>query len=379
MEQPSVTDQTIEDNNYIEADFRTVELCKKFIADYGDIAQTYLFNPFTQRKIKRGKSTCFDVYQKAKKYLSSLDDEEFHSPIKNVKIKIRHVDPPIYTVDDSFDINMNDNRIIEDWTIKAKLNCADWIKKMEKKEIDDKKKELMCWRNDIIISRDEDFEKIKENWIIRCPEIYSFLDTFKPEVLENKFLMHHVFQYDDEPKYFILFLQNHTNLFLSKDYGYGNSSRPHSDKRYAASMITFWIYAEFIKQSRKYLKKHSKKLQDYLASKPTSLVRITKNNLNSLCVAFFINRTPPDLLQSAQNDYDKYFTDLLNTFFQWCERESVYAKRYYSSMFLDFMASRIKPYRYISLNYDHFERFDEIIEYVSKQIVIEDDENNNQV
>jgi hypothetical protein len=386
MESNSTTNTTIEGNNneiknnYIEADYRTVELCKDFMKDCQDVSKMHVYNPFTNRRVKKGTGTYSSLYYSVKKYLQSIDDEEFHSPIKDVSCICKHVSP---NVNENFDIGMTAEQssllpICKDWTIKAKEN----LKKMEmsevKKEKETRKDRLFCWRNDIIdlefiFVNDQEFETKKQEWVAKNPELYSFFDFHKPQVLTNKFLMAHVFQYDENPEYLMYYLQNSAQVFLNKDYGYGHN-RPRNEKRYACAMIMFWIYADFINQVRKFLKKNSKKLAAFLESKPSNLVKINKNHFSSLALANFLFYTKPDMLESVKTNYENYFNDCLKNFFEWCNRESVYSKVFYKSKFFDYMSSRIKAYRYISIQYDDIENFDEIIEYVSHPIPVSSNE-----
>lgn len=363
------------ENNYIEADFRTVELCKEFMRDYTNFSKTHLYNPFSGRRIKRGTGTFVSVHLSVKKYLQSLDDEEFHSPIKNVQVLCKNVSNNLDRPIDDLDFEILDDKINREWIPKAKINYKALVQKQEREEKAAAEKDLFQWRNDLILDANENFALKLSEWKLRSPELYSFLDTFKPEIFENKFMMHHVFLYDEQPNYFILYLQNSARLFLNKDYGY-SIHRPVTEKRYAPAMVMFWIYANFISNARKYLKRNSKKLSDYLSSKPSNLLRITKNNLNSLAIAHFIHNTPPDCLClfSAKDDYEKHFDQQMTSFFEWANRESVYAKIYYRSQFLDFMASRVKGYRYISIHYEDFDRFDDIIQYVSNPIFVHEEE-----
>lgn len=385
MEQNISSSQSLElgvlptpEDNYIEADYRTVELCRSFMKDYENDKILY-YNPFTGRRIKKGTSTFSSVYCMVKKYLKNLDEEEFHSPIKNVTLHCKHINIESLSnnKEEEFETNQdatNQDVIVNDWTEKAKANMKTLFLNQEKSQKEAEQRELYQWRNDLIMDLSANFETKRSEWININPELYSFLDTYKPEIFENKFLMNHIFLYDDHPSYFINYLQNSSKNFLNKD-GYG-VNRPNAEKRYSPAMVMFWIYSDFLKNARKFLKKNSKKMSDYLKSK-TALVRLNSSHLNSLSIAHFLFHTPPEKLSVANDNYEKYFEDLLKTFFTWCNAESVVSKIYYMCNFCDFMGSRIKPYRFINFHYDDISRFKEIIEYVSNPITVHDEENSD--
>ena len=167
-------------------------------------------------------------------------------------------------------------------------------------------------------------------------------------------------------------MQNLTIPFLNKNYGYG-VQRPNADKRYPVIMIMLWIYSDFMFNVRKFLKKNSKKLKEYLDSKNANEVRISKTHLTSLAFAYFIHQTKPDRLEKAKLDYEKYFEDMLKQFFILSNRDAFYSKSYYKSHFCDYLSSKIKPYRWIHVKYDCFENFDEIIDKISNPIPVDDD------
>lgn len=361
------------EDNYIEADYRTVELCRSFMRDYQQDKILYN-NPFTGRRIKRGTSTFSLVYSSVKKYLQNLDEEEFHSPIKNV---VLHCKPAVINngkFDEQEEYGINKDKIVHDWTEKAKRNMKTLFTNQEKSQKAAEKRELYQWRHDLIMDLSENFETKRSEWMVGNPELYSFLDTYKPEVLENKFLMNHIFLYEENPGYFITFLQTQSKSFLDKEYGYG-VNRLNSDKRYSPAMVMFWIYADFLKNARKFLKKNTKKISEYLKSKTAP--RLKTSHLNSLAIAHFLFHTPAEKLAVAKENYDKYFDDLLKTFFTWCNSESVSSKIYYQTKFCDYMGSKIKPYRYINFHYDDFARFDQIIDYVSNPIAVSEEQSTD--
>jgi len=363
------------EDNYIEADYRTVELCRSFMKDYEQDKILY-YNPFSGRRIKKGTSTFSSVYCSVKKYLKNLDEEEFHSPIKNVVLQCKpaSINSNLLNSKEEEEYGINEDKIVNDWTEKAKRNMKTLFSNQEKSQKEAEKRELYQWRNDLIMDLSENFEAKRSEWMVRNPELYSFLDTYKPEVLENKFLMNHIFLYDEHPGYFITFLQTQSKNFLNKDYGYG-VNRPNSDKRYSPAMVMFWIYSDFLKNARKFLKKNTKKISEYLKSKTAP--RLNTSHLNSLAIAHFLYHTPAEKLAAAKENYEKYFDDLLKTFFTWSNSESVYSKIYYQTKFCDYMGSRIKPYRYINFHYDDFARFDQIIDYVSNPIAVSEDERSD--
>ena len=65
-----------------EKDYELVLRCKRFMDYYDNPSVGYLYNPFTQRKVKRGSSKWSTLHTQVKKYLEDLVEEEFHSPLK---------------------------------------------------------------------------------------------------------------------------------------------------------------------------------------------------------------------------------------------------------------------------------------------------------
>jgi len=369
------------EEEFIEADFMTVELCKNFMRDFNDTSKNILVNPFSGRKIKRGKGMFSSVYSSTVKYLQNLDDEEFHSPIKNVAIK---VDTILSKQDDSQTscslVEMNKDAVIEEWTERAKLNYKTYLKSLSDERSKQDMTEKIRWRNDILIVPDSErgarselsfnaatgsssslsFEKRKTEWAMKYPEIFSFLDTFKPQVLENQFLMEHVFIYDDRPEYFINYLKNTAQVFLEKHYDHA-PIRPVPEKRYAASIILFWIYSDFITDTRNFLKKQSNKLTDFLKTRKCNPV-FKKATLSSLALVYFIYKTPPE------NFLNPNYEDLFNQFLSWSIRHEVWSKSYYRNSFLDYLSCRVKPFRYIKITFDDFENFEEIVKFISNPL-----------
>lgn len=354
-------------SNYGEYDYEyeMVESCRKFMRDFNDFSVRYVYNPFTDRKVKKGSSTYSTIYHQVKRYLENLDDEEYHSPIKVEIFKVdvvparegRHQDK--YLSKNVLDTDRVDN---------------DWHKKIAKKfKAFSESKDIVIgdglnlsnWKYDtpIMSIKDDDLEILKMKWIQNHPELYSFLDTYRPEVFKNNYLMKHLVAHEFNYTQFTQWLQTSADVFLRKTYESYTSSIP-NERRYPVSMIMLWIYQPFILQARKYLKKHTKSLDDMIQKKPVSQVKITKPHLSSVVLAFFIRSAKVEDLEKIKTNYELYFENTFKEAVQMIERENIISRPGYRQLFTDFISSRIRPYRYTTLKISDFENFDKIVGYL---------------
>jgi hypothetical protein len=358
---------------YFEADYEQVVLCRKFMRDVENIDKRSVYNPFTCRVIKKGSSTYVLVYNQVKSYLEKLDDEEFHSPIKNVELVVTKVEGvKCMELDHHLEKSLVCN-ISDSFMDKVKLNLKKYISQKVQDEKSLKTNSFYSWRYDYFNNcADENYEILVNKWIQSNPELYSFIDYYKPEVLNNSYLMKHLITYDEPAKYFINYIQNCCNIFIHKIYEYGIST-PKVEKRYPCGIIMLWIYKDFINESIKFLKKNCKKLSEYLESKPKTEVRLSVSAIKSIVFAWFLLHTGPDKLENVKTKYDEHFNKLLREMFLWSDRERIYAKTYYRHLFLNFMANRVKPFRYIDINYKVFSEFDQLIQFISNPIPVDDD------
>jgi hypothetical protein len=349
-----------------EYEYELVECCKKFMKDFNDVSKQYVYNPFTDRKVKKGSSTYGTIYHQVKRYLENLDDEEFHSPLKINDFKVDIV--PASEMRNR-DIYLSRNvlatdRVDNDWHKKfaKKLRVFSECKEI----IIDEGFNLTTWKYDspIMSINDDDFEGLKMKWIENNPELYSFLDVYKPELFKNKYLMKHLLPNEFNYNQFTQWLQTSADSFLRKTYE-SYSSTIANEKRYPVSMIMFWIYQPLILHARKYLKKHKKKIDDMIQKKPLTQVKITKQQLSSVILAFFIRSTKVENLEKIKSNYELYFENTLKDAIQMIERENIISRPGYRQLFTEFMAARIRPYRYTNLKIGDLENFDKIVGYLN--------------
>lgn len=361
------------DKPYFEADYEQVVLCRKFMRDVENIEKRSVYNPFTCRVIKKGSSTYVSVYHQVKRYLEKLDDEEFHSPIKNVELIVSKVEGERCMESDSHLDKSFVCHISNSFMDKVKSNLKKYISQKLQDEKSLKTNSYYSWRYDYLKPcADENYEHMKTKWIHSNPELYSFIDHYKPEVFKNDYLMKHLITYDEPATYFINYIQNCCNIYINKVYEYG-VPKPNVEKRYPCGIIMLWIYKDFINEAIKYMKKNCKKFAEYLESKPPTEVRLSVAAIKSIAFAWVLLHTVPEKLENVKTKYDEYFTKLVREMFQWCDRERIYAKVYFRQLFLNFMANRIKPFRYIDINYKIFSNYDELIQYISNPIPVGDD------
>jgi hypothetical protein len=368
-----------QDKPYFEADHDQVVLCKKFLRDIENIDKRTVYNPFTCRVIKKGSSTYVSVYHQVKSYLEKIDDEEYHSPIKNIELFVDRISA---LKCEHPDINLektNQCRVSETFMENVKVNLKKLVSQKLKDEKSLKTNSYHNWRYDSsnLLCTDINYEKLVSNWVHNHPEIYSFIDHYKPDVLKNKYLMKHLITYDEPATYFINYIQNCCDVYLNKMYEYG-FSKPSIEKRYPCAIIMFWIYSDFIVESRKFLKKNTKKFSEYIASKPANEVRLSKTQMTSIALAWFLFRTKPDQLEPIKTNYEQYFNTIFTEMLNWFNSERIYSKVYFRHLFLNFMSNRVKPYRYIDIKYDVFSEFDKIVQFISNPIPIDESESEEE-
>jgi hypothetical protein len=376
-------------NEYIETSYDLALRCQKFLELHSDNSVTRLYNPFTDRVIKKYGPTYNNIYNQVKRYLQSLDDEEFHSPIKELEI-VRYEVPP------EMDPNASPERylvnqptkdtILDNWhtKIESKLeilrNKKDIISQIQIRYLNFKYDEAIMTR----FNNQEDFEMKKNQWIERNIELYSFLDHYKPEIFQNEYICKQLIVHNySSLKDFIEWLPAVCDTFLMKRYDnpYGSSNLSHA-QRYPISLIQLWIYQPFIFEARKFLKKQKAKLVQYLATKPAHLIKIKKQHYTSLILSYFLSKTKIEALESVKKDYTIYFQNLLTAFFEFSDRDKIYTRPSYAMILTDFLSNRIRPYRYTQINYEDLEEFDKIIQYLNSppsQNNNTENENENQV
>lgn len=344
-------------------EYEVVQACKKFMRDFNDISLRHVYNPFTDRKVKKGSSTYISLYTQVKKYLENIDDEEFHSPLKIQELLVDIV-PARET--NLIDVYLSKN-ILETDTIDT-----EWHKYLEKsfKKVADQKNEikftnsdLMNWKFDSPIHniKSEDLDTIKIKWLQNNPEIYSFLDCYKPEVFNNKYLMKHLTLYNYNPVQFMMWLQTTCDSFLKKSH---NRYAPDTEMRYPVAMIMLWIYQPFIVSARKFLKKNKKVSEAFLQKKPPRQVGILKQHLESIILAFFIRATKVEDLNKVKNEYEKYFQTCLSQAFDFINKENIVSKYAYKQTLFEYLSNHIRPYRYTYIRISDIEEFDKIVEWI---------------
>lgn len=346
-------------------DYELVESCKKFMKDFNDVRIRHLYNPFTDRRVKKGSSTFGTIYHQVKRYLEGLDEEEFHSPLKIDNFKVDIV-PGRSIIEQDKNLIRNvleTDRVDDQWhkRVAKKLKAFS-----ESKDIDvDEGFNLATWKYEspVMSISDEDLEVLKMKWIQNHPELYSFLDIYKPEVFKNKYILKHLLPQQYVYHQFVQWLQTCSDTFLKKSYEPYSLTIP-NEKRYPVSMIMFWIYHPLILQVRKYLKKQKKKIDEMFQKKPVTQVKITKQQLSSVFLAFFIRSVKVEDLEKIKLNYDDYFEKTFNEAVQMIERENIISRPGYRQLFTDFMASRIRPYRYTNVRFSDLENFDKIVRFL---------------
>ena len=348
----------------IEYEYELVESCKKFMRDFHDVSIRYVYNPFTDRRVKKGSSTYISIYHQVRRYLESLDDEEYHSPLKINDFKIDIVPAREGRVQDPY-LSRNvleTDRIDNEWH-KRLSNKMKGIS--ESKEVVGDGLNLSTWKYDspIMSIKDDDLDILKMKWIQNHPELYSFLDIYKPEVFKNKYLTKHLVSHDFNYNQFSQWLQTSADIFLRKTYESYSTTIP-NERRYPVSVIMFWIYQPLIFQARKYLKKHKKDLDELIQKKPANQVKITKQQLSSVILAFFIRSAKVENLEQIKTNYELYFEKTMIEAIQMINRDNIISRPGYRQLFTDFMAARVRPYRYTNIRFGDLENFDKIVDYL---------------
>jgi hypothetical protein len=360
----SVSNSTDE---YTEVNHDLVLKCQKFLTYHNDHSVNRVSNPFSDRTIKKNGPTYFTVYNQVRRYLQSLDDEEFHSPIKELEI-IKYEVPPLLEQSPERNLFQEQTKdvIVEDWPKKIEKRLE---RLKTEKHIDTsiEQRYLNYLYNEPIMTvfpNQETFERKKNEWIERNIELYSFLDHYKPEIFENTYLCKQLIVYNySSLNEFINWLPKSCETFLLKRYDQPYHTNPQLNQyqRYPSSLICLWIYQPLILEARKYLKKNSNKIKDYIASKPTHEVKIKKQHICSLIIAFLISKTPIPSLDDAKNNWEDYFKTKLTEFFTLCDRERMFNRAYYTTLITDFLGNRIRPYKYTHIKFEDLEHFDLII------------------
>lgn len=372
-----------QNNEYVETNFELAQRCQKFLELHHDLTVTRLYNPFTERIIKKGGATYFGVYSQVRRYLQSLDDEEFHSPIKELQIVSYEV-PPI------LDENRSPERYLTDIPTNDTI-LVDWYKKLEgkleklktqKNQIHTEQRYLNYKYDEAIMTKfnnQEDFEMKKNLWIERNIELYSFLDHYKPEIFKNEYICKQLIVYNYSSKdEFIRWLPRTCETFLMKRYDQPYYTHPNLNQyqRYPTSLIHLWIYQPFILEARKFLKKHKNKIVQYISSKPTHEMKLKKQHFTSLILSFYLMKTNIEELEDVKKGYETYFDKMLIEFFRLSDRDRIYARASYAMILTDFLGNRIKPYRYTQMKYEDLEEFDKIIFNLDNPPVVAQDESN---
>jgi hypothetical protein len=344
-----------------ECEYETVQACKKFIRDFNDVQIRNVLNPFTNRKIKKGSSTFSSVYLQVRQYLQNLDDEEFHSPLKIENLRVDIVPASQLRMTDPY---LSKNVLSTD---KIDMNWGETLEKRFKKIGESKEEKvedfnLSNWKYDgILYIRNDDFEDAKMKWINLNPEVYSFLDSYKPQVFENKYIMNNLICHEYQLDYFSTWLQYIADNYLRKVI-----DSKYLEKRYPIIMIMLWIYQPFILNARKFLKKKKASIESYLQSKPTNRVKITKQHLESIILAFFIKNTKIENLEKVKVDYETYFTNYLTEAYKFIEEKNILYRSDYGVLFTDYLTSRIRRFRYTSVRFFDLENFDKIVQYLNE-------------
>ena len=355
-------DIVIDSSNYMgDREYELVQSCKKFMSDFNNVQVRYVYNPFTDRKIKKGTSTYTSLYHQVKKYLENLDDEEFHSPIHIKELYIDIVSPRSNNL--IIDHRLSKN-VLETDTI-----SKDWYKKVEKKlkiiaKTTDESENILCdywiFFTPLENITDEELEMKKMKWIQNNPELYSFLDHYKPEVFQTKFICKHLYQYQFVFHQFTEWLQHTCELFIKKSFESFSSTIP-IDNRYPVAMISLWIYQPLIFHARKFIKKNNKVIQEFIMKKPVKQVKLSSRHVSSFLIAYFIFKTKIEHLEKVKLDYQTYFEKYLKEGLEFIDKENILYRPYYKQSITEFLQGRIRPYRYTNVTFTNLELFDKLI------------------
>lgn len=348
---------------YFEAEYEIVEACKKFLKDCEDSAKTRVVNPWTSKTIKKYGTTYFKIYTDVKKYLNSVDEEEFHSPIRGVELLIQKVPPAnLNVVDYHLTKKIKNDKICENWHLKVEKNLKDLEIHESAQEIEEQKSKITNWKYDspIMNVNNEELNRRKERWMERNIQLYSYLDVYKPEVFEHKYLLKHLTCFDYNFTNFTNYLHYNCDLFLTKRYE--SSSHINPEQRYAPAMIMLWIYHPIILNGRKFLNKHKKRLETYIKCKPENTIKLAKQHISSLLLTCFILNAKIEQLEEIKKDYENYFEKIMTESLRKFEREGILGRIGYRTLFTNFLANRIRPYRYTDFTFGDLETFDAIID-----------------
>lgn len=347
-------------------EYETVLSCKKFMKEHFDVAVRQLYNPFTGRKIKKGSSTYSTLYGEVKKYLENIDDEEYHTPLKIKNFIVDIVPPSGRVIDKILCKNVSDSDTID----------VDWYKKVEKKfkavsqtkcTTADIENNMETWKYDSgnMLCDEKEFDVMKEKWINSNIELYSFLDHYKPEIFKHKYLMKHLFQHNYSKDHFINHIRILCNIYLNKTYDTSTSIKP--EHRYPVTMIGLWFYQPLIAIARKYLKKNKKKMEDFIVKSPQissyQRTKFTYKDLSSIILAYMISSVKIEELKSFDKN-DVHMEKLFREAVEFIRKENILNRVVYRQVFTDFIASRIRPYRWTNVKFNDLENFDKVIEYL---------------
>jgi hypothetical protein len=359
-------------DNYVETNHDLAEACREFLKKHNDSTVTRVYNPFSDRVIKKSGPTYYNVLTQAKKYLGSLDDEEYHSPIKTLQIIAKPI-PPMKNEDKTPEKYLN--QLVEDDVI-----LENWVNKIEKKleKLKEQKSSesglenrYLSWVYDESImnyfASDTHFQNRKNEWINRNPELYSFLDYYKPEVFQNTYICKQLIIENYDFDTFKTYLSKTCESFVTKRYDtvyYNSVGSLTASQRYPCSLVMIWIYSSFIAEGRKFMKKkeNKEKLDKYIASKPAHMMKIKKQHFSSLIQAFFLMKTTIENIEKAKEDYSTYFDKLLKDFFVLSDKDAIFSRYYYNSILTDFLGNRLRPYRYSNIKMEDLENFDKIVQ-----------------
>lgn len=357
-----------------EAEYEIVEACKKFLKDCEDPSKIRLLNPWTSKSIKKYGSTYFKIYQDVKKYLKSVDEEEFHSPIRGVELLVEKVSPQeIYPEDYHLCKKELKDVILDSWHLKIEKNLQDLEKKESILELEHTKTKISNWKYDslLINFNDTQMKTKMERWIERNIQLYSFLDVYKPEVFQNKYLSKHLICFDYNFNYFTNYLHHNCDLFLTKRYE-PTCTLP-SEQRYAPAMIMLWIFHPIIQNGRKFLSKHKKRLETFIKSKPENTIKIAKQHLSSLLLTSFIFNAKVESLEQIKKDYDTYFEKIMNDSLRKFDNERILGRIAYRTLLTNFLGNRIRPYRYTDFTFNELENFDLIVKRLDEPEITTED------
>ena len=339
--------------------------CAQFKKDFDNPNNLRIYNPYSGRKIKKDSSTASDIYDKVKKILLTIDEEEYHSPIKMDLYLIDKVPACLeHPEDENLMVQVEDDRIVENWYEGIDKKLKSMEKKKEIVMLEKDKIKYSYWKYEDLVYHipDQTLDQVFEKWTMNYPEIYSFLDHYLPEFCECKPIMKHLTMTNFSLESFVNVLPNNCKMFFYRQVDYRNVY----ENYYPAMILSFMIYRHFMRSCLKFLKLNKIKMNQFLESKNKTTLRINIKHLKSMLFSYFIMHTPIEKLEEAKsaNYLDRLMTKALTEI----DAKNMCYRFEYRQLITDVLGWKIKRHRYISLSFSDLENFGEIWDFLCDKV-----------